>query len=82
MSDVCEVANASLLANAALITDSSTLSDASKVTVCSFYHRKIKISIYLTLSKIAALSGGRIFDAVVSDPLTLKTLTLTDCNRR
>ena len=43
---------------------------------------KIKISIKIELSKNAPLARARIFDAVVSAALTLKTLTLTDCNRR
>ena len=78
MSDVCEVANASLLSNAALITDASILSHASYQTIASI----TTITIKSVLSKIAPVSGGRIFDAVVPDALTLKTLTLTDCNRR
>ena len=41
-----------------------------------------KISIKISILNFAALARARIFDAVVSAPLTLKTLTLTDCNRR
>ena len=44
-------------------------------------NEKIK-SQKMTLSKIAPVSGGRIFDAVVPATLTLKTFTLTDFNRR
>ena len=75
MSDVCDVAHTSLLGNDALITHATIASDASKIKIAS-------IAIKISLSIIAPLARARIFDAVVSAALTLKTLTLTDCNRR
>ena len=44
-------------------------------------NKKIKISIKIANSIFAPVTGGRIFDAVVSDALSIKTVTLMDCNR-
>ena len=38
-------------------------------------------AIKIALSNFAAQACGRIFNAVVSAPSTLKNLTLADCNR-